>query len=178
MVDATTNIAKLLGAFLRQVQDLEDAYQQLLLERSLDTSVGAQLDVIGRKVGQKRNGYADEAYRRLLRARISTNRSSGLPEQLIHIALLVVNDPTLAYLFFNVGGATARLVLDDGAVGFDVALLAMIFLRIAVAGGVRLVLEFTTIAPAATFCWFGDVGLGWGDELNAATGGGWASALA
>jgi hypothetical protein len=66
----------------RQAQDVEDAAQTLLAILSIPESEGAQLDVIGRIVGQARSaGVAtdDETYRLYLLARIISNLSDGAP---------------------------------------------------------------------------------------------------
>ena len=46
-------IAALLCAFVRQVQELEDAAWQLLTERHVDAAIGVQLDALGRIVGME-----------------------------------------------------------------------------------------------------------------------------
>ncbi len=66
----------LLSVFLSRYDAIEAAFQDLLLLRSIDTAntddptgiVGAQLDLIGRKVGQPRNGLTNADFRRFIRA--------------------------------------------------------------------------------------------------------------
>lgn len=70
-----------------QFQDLEDAGQSLLTLPSIDDSVGAQLDVIGRIVGQSRLGFDDPTYRMLLKARVLSNRSTGTTEDIYKVML-------------------------------------------------------------------------------------------
>lgn len=65
-----------------QAQALEDAGQELFGLYDIDASEGAQLDLVGRLVGQPRAGLDDATYRLYLRARIIANRSSGGPEEL------------------------------------------------------------------------------------------------
>jgi len=71
--------AQLLG---RQFNDLETAFQSLFAVLSINDAAGAQLDLIGRIVGQAREGLGDVAYRCALRARVLANRSNGTPEEL------------------------------------------------------------------------------------------------
>lgn len=79
-------IEGVLDAFSFQFDDLEDAWFELLDERSLDTSIGQQLDNLGNIVGEPRDGRNDTDYRRAIQVRIRINNSSGTPEDLIDIA--------------------------------------------------------------------------------------------
>jgi len=78
-------LAALLSSWLRQVQAVEDALWQVLIETTLDASVGAQLDQLGAIVGCGRDALDDEPYRMLLRAWILANRSSGTGDELLAI---------------------------------------------------------------------------------------------
>lgn len=71
-----------LYALARQIQELEDAYYQLLTERSIDTAVGVVLDILGKIVGERRGGASDADYRLRIRARIRANLSSGTVEEI------------------------------------------------------------------------------------------------
>ena len=55
----------------------------LYTERSLDTSIGAQLDGIGRIVGLDRDGLDDVDYRATLIIQIQINKAGGEPESII-----------------------------------------------------------------------------------------------
>ena len=73
----TTNWTALIGAIAAGYQRVEDALWSLLVDRTLDSAAGAQLDVLGRIVGQPRNGMDDATYLIWLKVRIRVNRSSG-----------------------------------------------------------------------------------------------------
>jgi len=88
-------IAALLTAYLTQIQDLEDSFFELVLDRTLEASVGVQLDGLGSIVGQAREGRSDADYRLWIQARIRANRSNGYVSDLIVIALLVTTDNTI-----------------------------------------------------------------------------------
>lgn len=77
------NINSLLSSFIKPVQDIEDQNYDLYTERSLDTSIGAQLDGIGRIVGLDRDGLDDVDYRAALIIQIQINKAGGEPESII-----------------------------------------------------------------------------------------------
>lgn len=68
-----------------QFQDLENAAQTILAILDIDNSVGVQLDVIGRLVGQVRLGVNDVTYRLYLKARVLANRSTGTVEEIFGV---------------------------------------------------------------------------------------------
>lgn len=156
------NIVALLTALVSPFNTLESAHQQLLTQRSVDTAIGAQLDVLGRIVNEARGGLDDETYRRYIRARIRTNRSQGVVEDLIRIAHLIVDDLNARIVVEQPGVAGVIVRVVDVAVTAVVADAAIVFLRAAVAAGVRLILETSIAAPAATFTLDGGAGLGFG----------------
>lgn len=78
-------MAAFLTAFLRQVQDLENALFTIPAGNVLDVAVGVQLDGLGSIVGEPRDGRDDDTYRLWIRSRILLNMSSGLAEELYAI---------------------------------------------------------------------------------------------
>lgn len=163
-------IEAFLRALVQPVQEVENAFQQLLRERAIDTAIGAQLDAIGFIVGQTRQGFGDDDYRRLVRARISTNKSRGNFEDLIQITRLVIDDDGATIVAQRSGIATVTIRVEDVAVAAGVAAILIGFLRLAKMGGVRLVFEYGTTPPAGWFTW-GSAGLGYGISTDAAHGG-------
>jgi len=97
--------------------------------------------VIGKLVGQPRNGLVDNDYRRFVRARIATNRSSGTSEEALNIARLVLGDQT-AVLDLDLQGIAA-FVLRVLAIPISASLASILigFLRDAKSAGVRAILE-------------------------------------
>lgn len=86
------NIEKLIDVFAQQIQDLETVYFELLLNRLLDTAVGAQLDVIGRIVGLARSAFTDDEYRDRLRGQILLNLASGELPKILEMVEIIVGD--------------------------------------------------------------------------------------
>ena len=149
-----------LSALVRPWQGVEDAFWQLLVERTLDAAIGAQLDRLGARVGQSRAGYLDDDYRRQIRARIVTNRSRGVPRDLIKIARLIIDDVDARMVIQNYGNAALELRVADAAVDPDLADLLLDFLIDGVAAGVRLVLKTSSDVPAAMFNFTDGPGVG------------------
>lgn len=182
MADASNNITLFLGALMESVQSAEDAIQQLFSERRIDTAVGAQLDIIGKIVGQARGELDDDTYRRYCRARIATNRSNGTFEDIIKVAGLVLDDDAISIRVEQQQIATivVRLVVDSQS--YALARIVTDFLKQARAAGVKLVVEVTTLTRANSFSFaaYGGAdgpGKGFGYTNDAGLGGGFASAL-
>jgi hypothetical protein len=123
----------MLTSWLRQVQDLEDAWWQILVETTLDAAVGAQLDQLGEILGLARSGLSDTLYRRALRAQILALRSRGTADELIRIAELVAGWACT----YTAPGDAAVIVTPSSVPDIPTASLAAL-LRRAAAGGVRI----------------------------------------
>lgn len=142
-------ITKLLTALTGTVQEAETALWELLTMRSVDTATGVYLDAIGSVVGQEREGLIDETYRRYIRARIATNRSRGTIGDVLHIANLVLNEPTAYVEIDNQGAGAYVLRVSDLEITDDLAELLLEFVRTATAAGVRAILEYATVSNRA-----------------------------
>ena len=149
------NIVAFVTALATPAQALEDALQQLLTQRTIYTATGATLDALGKLVGQARNGLADDDYRRYIAARVRANSSDGLPEQLIAICRLVVDDDIVSYTYRNLGVAAYEIIANSGATGGvisdAIAAIVVAFLGAASAGGVRGVFRYDTDVDDVVF---------------------------
>lgn len=154
----------LLSIFVSQVQELEDAIWGVLTKLSIDDGEGVILDMIGRVVKQPRPSAADEEYRRHLRAALATFRSKGRIEDLITILkLLFEDDESVSIEIENQRIATVRVkVSSDDGVSAIFADAIISFLRRAVSGGVRLILESSIVPSSETFTLAAGPGLGFG----------------
>jgi hypothetical protein len=157
---AQTNFEKILTAWVTGWQTLQDAISQLLTLRSIDRGTGEQLDLIGRIVLQPRNGDVDADYRRRLRARISTNKSRGVPLDLFKICKLVVPEVGPRFVYRNEGNCHVIMTVADYALPLNVANILIEYLRLAVSAGVRLVLEVSEGEPEETFGFYESDGIG------------------
>lgn len=161
-------IEAFLRALVHPLQSIETVAFQVYTERNVDTAIGAQLDILGRIVGQERGGYGDDAYRRLIRARIAVNRSDGTLEELLTIARLIIDDEDVVVVAEPQYPATIVLKATEAAITAETAGIALDFLQEAAAGGVRVMFEYFTIAPVFSFA--NGPGLGFGDGAFASVG--------
>jgi hypothetical protein len=164
---AENNIKKLLRELVTPIQVLEQTLQSLLTDRSVTTAEGEQLDVIGRVVGQERGGMVDDDYRRIIRARISVNRSKGTVADVIGVADLVVYDDDATYYIHTTSNASFIIEVEGVIVDEDTAEILRGMLVDTVAAGVRFELITYRSAPAGIFRF--DSGPGW-DQGKLAAG--------
>lgn len=139
---ANNNVTNLLICLSGPAQDIEDTLQAMLAQKFVDNAEGAQLDLIGKLVGQSRLGMVDADYRRLVRARISVNRSKGTTEDVITVADLVLGDDAATFHVMNVSRASLVLRVEDVTVTAEEGELMLRMLRDTVAAGVRIILEW------------------------------------
>lgn len=78
-------LGALVQAVIRQMQDLEYALWSLIYDRLLASAKGDALDLVGTLVGENRQGAEDYEYRRFIQARIRTNITGGMPDDLLWI---------------------------------------------------------------------------------------------
>lgn len=159
-------IEALLTALTTPMNELELIIWSLIIQRTIEFAIEAQLDVIGKIVWQHRDGLSDDIYRRYIKASIATQQSHGLVTTLIKIAKLVLGDTETYVEIEQMPIATVVVTISERSVTTEVANALMAFLTRAVAGGVRLDLQTTIDDPASfpVFTWdHPDEGFGWDD---------------
>lgn len=154
------NIEKLIATLATPFQSLENMLQDLLTLRSIDTATGAQLDVIGKIVGQARNGLNDDDYRRYCRARIATNKSDGTIQNVINITELIVYDDAGYYQIANQAYATVVVRIENIGITEALADILITFLKETVSAGVHVILEYNSAPAGRGFRW-DTPGRGW-----------------
>ncbi len=82
-------IRALLLSYVARCQELDDAIWGVIVKRLIDNAEAAQLDAIGRIVGEPRNGKVDALYRVYVLARIRINWSKGQPRDVIEVLRIV-----------------------------------------------------------------------------------------
>ena len=85
---------KLVTAFVSEIQNIEDSMFDVYSYRGIYTAIGAQLDIVGKIVGETRNGKNDTSYRIAILARIKLNVSAGEPNSIID-AIKQLMSPTM-----------------------------------------------------------------------------------
>lgn len=95
-------ILALTGAMADSAQKLEDVIWQVINLRNIDDGFGNQLDVIGRLVGEPRNGKTDTQYKPFLRIRIAADKCQGtIPEVLNIVNMVSLADSGAAWWYYS-----------------------------------------------------------------------------
>lgn len=92
-------IEGLLSSWVGPLQELENVLWDIIDKRILDDAVDAQLDTLGKLVGEKRAGRDNDRYRASIRVRIRVNRSKGRAEDILQVARLL--DASATYLEYR-----------------------------------------------------------------------------
>jgi hypothetical protein len=157
-----------------QFDDLERATQSLFRVLSIDDSEGAQLDNIGRLIGQPRTVTDDATYRLFLKARIQANRSTGSAEDIYSVMRALLGE-TIGMVLTT---STIRTIVlrVKGAIADSQAVYGIEFLKDAKESGARTWLEWQVDDDDEMFVYLDGDGLGYGNE-SGVLGGKFASAL-
>jgi hypothetical protein len=126
-------LAALLASYTQEIQELEDAIWAVRVGRFLDNAEGAQLDVIGKLVGEPREGRADNIYKILINGKIRTNWSLGRPKDVIE-TMRLVQGPANSHRYHSVFPASFEVAFQGGFVetdrGFVAPELALLMARL------------------------------------------------
>lgn len=91
------NIEAIVETYASQRQEVETVLFQLLNERSIDTAVGQQLDLLGDILDEPRTGLTDNIYSVRLLNKISQLNSEGTAEDLINIYKILMQADSVQY---------------------------------------------------------------------------------
>ena len=106
------NFNGLVESFLEQTQAVELSMQDLLTERSIFTSVGVQLDVLGALFGVDRAARIDDEYRDAILGSLAAQFADGSTEQVLELTRSVTNDSEAT--FFEHYPGNIHVYLQDG----------------------------------------------------------------
>ncbi len=174
------NLAAMLTTFLDPVQELENQIWFVLYGRMIEYAEGAQLDMLGRIVGQDRNSASDDVYRARIAVRIRINQSFGRALDVIEMLMLLTDaSPHLR----EIGTAGFVVTLDsppeDAGIGFALPGLVAETRAAGVSGLVSFPVDRVTFRGA----FFGsttepalNATLGFGSTTNPDVGGLWGHA--
>jgi hypothetical protein len=169
--------------YLRQLQDIEDALFEIMLERLLDNAVGVQLTILGKLVQQARTTSDDDKFRTTIRARIAINLSDSTAEDLIKVAGLLLQEYSETFRIRDEPPAQVRITVVDLLQSADPYLMKDL-LDEADPGGVRLLLNWTTSVATSAFRFDDSGGAanisggGFADSLGGGTSPGFFSSVA
>ena len=95
-------IEALLTSYVIQIQEIEDALNQVGTVLDLLNASDAQLDLVGVLLNEPRAGMNDDDYRVILRGKIASSRSKGTADDLlILLRILLGSGPTFSYEEFQ-----------------------------------------------------------------------------
>jgi hypothetical protein len=123
-------------AVCSQVQELEDALWSLKDAFNVDTAEGDQLDLLGKLVGEGRDGRTDDQYRTGVRARILVNSSEGTMADFYAIGEAIAKEYNPTFVARDLG--YAGLYFEASTTGDATFAQASRLLLKAKAAGVRL----------------------------------------
>ena len=103
--------------FCHSIQEIDDVDQTLKFDRSIETSVGVQLDGLGQILGLARlPDEGDEDYREKLKFQIFINKSNGTPEEVIAVLKFLTKATKIRYHEYY----PAAFQMDTDGVTFSV----------------------------------------------------------
>lgn len=143
-VDLDNRIVRLLKAWVSTLQGIENTLQDMLSQKNVDNAVGAQLDLLGKVVGQARGGRTDADYRRFIRAKVKVNKSNGIYDDILQVSVLVLNNVAYTLKSFQNGPATMTLLIQGVALPMALAQILSGLLQKTKSAGVRLETVFNS----------------------------------
>ena len=87
----------ILNAITKQLNDIEDTFEDMKTKRGLNNAVGKQLDIIGKYKNVDRQGLVDEEYRQAIRNQIAVDSSKGLCVDALLAAKIILGGGKFLY---------------------------------------------------------------------------------
>lgn len=91
------NIQILMETYSEQIQAIENEWFELMEALGIDTAHDYALDIVGKKVGELRQGKNDIDYRNAILTKIFINTSSGTPDEVIAAAIQITGATEINY---------------------------------------------------------------------------------
>lgn len=136
----------LIRTLTEPAQLIEDAALELYMGFVLPGATGYRLDLIGKRVGQLREGMGDDDFRTAIGARIAVNRSTGTYRDVIRRVFFL-----LAPRYERLESSGGVLFIDVGNLTLERAQFLFKFLVRAVEAAVRLQVFYLTTDDAHSF---------------------------
>lgn len=109
----SVDLKALMASYAEQIQDLEDAAFEVMLERVLPTAEGVQLSILGAIVQQPRTTSDDTEFKVAINARIAINLSDSTPEDVINVGVLLFQTTGEAFCIREEYPAQLRVFVID-----------------------------------------------------------------
>jgi len=163
-------IRALVSAFCAPIQTLEDAIIDMNISRTIDGSVGVQLDGLGAIVGIERLGLEDFDYRIRIKAKVLINISEGEPEIIIAAFNLLTESTVTILQEYYPGGVGLS---SDGVIPLNQIDIVAELIEKALSAGVRLdsMAYFDPVNPFSFDGTLNPAGGGFGSLYDAGVGG-------
>ena len=167
----SVDLKALAASYAGQIQDLEDAVFEVILERVLPTAEGVQLTILGAIVQQPRTTNDDTEFKIAINARIAINLSDSTPEDVIKVGVLIFETTGETFCIREEPPAQLRVTVIDPLTISPT--LVQQLLDEADAAGNRLLLSYTPSAIATRLRFTDEVtgGFGTGKKGVGSTGG-------
>lgn len=168
--DDSVKLKEYIKILLEEIQEIEEALFEILREKSLDSAVGFQLDIIGEQIGKRREGVTDDdEYRKLLRVQIAVNSSEGTAGTVIDLWKYLLNTDTVqlqeeypaGIRLYAPGAIPTKSILES----------------VASTVPVTVKVGFVADSTGTPFCFNGGVGLGFSSVEAPTVGGQWVSRI-
>lgn len=123
-----------------QVQEIEDALWAVWSGRGVSTATGHTLDLLGRIVGEDRQGEADSLYRIRIRARIQANLSDGTWDDIHRVVAILLDAqwPLATVTGSEIYPAAFQYRVDGLVLSADQIKILTSFLRVIRGAGIEL----------------------------------------
>ena len=91
------NFEKFVEVFTESSQEIEVAFQDIAVQKDIDTASGIWLDYLGKLLGVTRKSQTDEEYRVSLKVQVAINTSDGTPSVIQETVKLFTNATSVRY---------------------------------------------------------------------------------
>ena len=154
--NAKANIKAITTVYLQVFQDIEAAVYATYQSRLLDKATGAQLDLLGKIVGQLRGNFSDTDYKPLIRARILVNRSDGTSRAMTEIVAAMIRGSSVTAVYADTYDFKWQVSFFDILASFSYAVVlawaAMLRQAKALGSGSDIIYSGTTTNHALVWC--------------------------
>ena len=154
--NAKANIKAITTVYLQVFQDIEAAVYATYQSRLLDKATGAQLDLLGKIVGQLRGNFSDTDYKPLIRARILVNRSDGTSRAMTEIVAAMIEGSSVTAVYADTYDFKWQVSFFDILASFSYAVVlawaAMLRQAKALGSGSDIIYSGTTTNHALVWC--------------------------